>query len=258
MGSPTARPAIAPWWADSPHPVRLSIVLVAVPVLISVAIGVGGALVDPSADGWVSRLIAVLATMTLALLVVARSRAWRRTATAGPRTWRHLGLLVVPALIALAPLVTGIRLPPASLLVILVCGYIATGIFEEVWHRGVVLDTLRRLGLRRSAVIGGALFALSHFANVAFGQSVAVTAAQGVGAFCFGIGFAIYRWRTNAVWVLAGIHAAGDLLFKITGLHGGLLWGFLVGHDTLMLLWALWCLRGVEDNVAVGSTDQPG
>ncbi len=38
--------------------------------------------------------------------------------------------------------------------------------------------------------------------------------------------------------------------FKLTDLHGGALWGFLVGHDTLMLLWGLWCLRGADDDVS--------
>jgi hypothetical protein len=55
------------------------------------------------------------------------------------------------------------------------------------------------------------------------------------------------------VWLLAAIHAIGDLMFKVTNLHGGALWGFLVGHDTLMLLWGLWCLRGVDD--IINTTD---
>ena len=100
-----------------------------------------------------------------------------------------------------------------------------------------------------SAVIGGALFGAAHLTNVAFGQGLAVSLAQSVGAFCFGVGFSVLRWRTGAVWLLVVIHAVGDLLFKTTALHGGALWAFLIGHDTLMLLWGLWCLRGVDDDV---------
>jgi membrane protease YdiL (CAAX protease family) len=77
-----------------------------------------------------------------------------------------------------------------------------------------------------------------------------VALAQSFGAFCFGIAFSVLRRRTGAVWLLAVIHALGDLMLKITGLHGGLMWAFLVGHDTLMLLWGLWCLRGAPDDVS--------
>ena len=229
------------------HPVRLAVLLAVVPAIVSVIIGLIGERTGGDPLTW--RLVAVVVMMTGALLAVTQARAWRRTGSAGPSTWRREGLLVIPALVALAPLVTGIDLPAASTLGILIAGYAATGVFEEIWHRGVIQDTLRGLGLRRAAVIGGALFALSHLANIAFGQSVAVSLAQAVGAFCFGVGFSILRWRTNAVWLLVAIHAVGDLLFKITGLHGGLLWGFLIAHDTAMLLWALWCLRGVPDTL---------
>ena len=235
------------WWLSARHPVRTAVLLAAIPVVLSTVIGLLGARAGGDPLGW--RLLAVLVIMVAALVVVGLARSWTRIGAAGPRSWRRVGLLVVPTLVALAPLVTGLHLPAASALTVLVAGYAATGVFEEVWHRGIIQDTLRSLGLRRAAVVGGALFALSHLANIAFGQSVAVSAAQAVGAFCFGVGFSIYRWRTNAIWLLAAIHAVGDLLFKITGLHGGLLWGFLIAHDTLMLLWALWCLRGVSDDI---------
>lgn len=241
----------AAWWAGGARPVRTAIALAAAPLAVTLAIGIAGRLAFPGADPIVVRLVAVLALVAMACAVVARAGAWRAVGAAGPATWSRVGLLAVPALVALAPLVTGLDLPAPGILLVLVTGYAATGVFEEVWHRGVILDTLRSLGVRRSAVIGGGLFAASHLANVVFGQAVAVSAAQAVGAFCFGIGFAVLRWRTNAVWLLAAIHFAGDLLLQVTGLHGGMLWVFLVGHDTLMLLWGLWCLRGLPDDVSL-------
>jgi hypothetical protein len=225
---------------------------VAAPVLVTVLVGVVGALVVPDASDdaqLVMRLVAVLLVAAMAIGVVAVTRSWRRVGASGPATWRRTGLLLVPLLVALAPVVTGLDLPATWTLLVLVAGYLATGVFEELWHRGVVLDTLRTVGLRRSAVIGGAFFALSHLANVFFGQALAICLAQMVGAFCFGVGFSIMRWRTDAVWLLAGIHAVGDLMFKITALHGGLLWGFLVGHDIVMLLWGLWILRGADNDL---------
>lgn len=247
-----------PWWAARRHPVRTAVALVAGPVLITVVLGIGGGALFPGADETVLRLVAVLVVMVLALATVGVAGAWDRTASAGPRSWSHTSLLVVPALVSLAPLVTGINLPTAGVLAVLVAGYLATGVFEEVLHRGIVLDALRALGVRRSAVIGGALFGASHLANIAFGQNAAVSFAQAFGAFCFGIGFAVFRWRTNAVWLLAAIHFVGDLLLHTTGLHGGLMWGFLVGHDTLMLMWGLWCLRRLPNDATLHSRPAPG
>jgi hypothetical protein len=84
---------------------------------------------------------------------------------------------------------------------------------------------------------------------VAFGQGLFVSLAQAVGATCFGIGYGIMRWRTAAVWLLVPIHAIGDLLLHITNLTGGALWAVMVAHDTIVLLWGLWCLRGAKDDV---------
>lgn len=250
-GGPADRTRPVPWWAGRARPVWIAVGLVAAPVLVTIVIGLGGRLLFPRADAMTVRLVAVLVVLAGALAVLARAGAWLRVGAGGPSSWSRTGLLVIPGLVALAPVVTGFALPAAGALAVLVVGYAATGVFEEVWHRGIVLDALRALGVRRSAVIGGALFAGSHLANIAFGQAVAVSLAQAVGAFCFGVGFSIFRWATNAVWLLAGVHFAGDLLFHITGLHGGLLWAFLVGHDTLMLLWGLWCLRGMPDRAGV-------
>lgn len=237
------------WWAGSRHPVWTAVVLVLAADLIAVTIGVGGERLAPGGGdtgALIRRLVAVLVLAVAAVVVVARARAWHATAAAGPASWRDTRLLIVPMLVALAPLGTGLDMPATSTVAVLVIGYAATGVFEEVWHRGVVLDALRPVGLRRAAVIGGALFGASHLTNAAFGQPLAISLAQSVGAFCFGVGFSILRWRTNAVWLLVAIHAVGDLMFQITNLHGGALWGVLVGHDIAMLLWGLWCLRSLE------------
>jgi hypothetical protein len=222
---------------------------VAAAVAASVAIGVVTALLWPQSDPMERRLAAVLTIMVAAVAVVAVTRGWHRTALQGPSTWRRTALLLVPAIVALAPRATGFDLPATRALAVLVVGYAATGVFEEVWHRGVVLDVLRQKGLRRSALIGGVLFGLSHLANVAFGQGLFVSLAQAVGATLFGIGYGILRWRTAAVWLLVPIHAIGDLLLHITNLTGGALWAVMVAHDAIVLLWGLWCLRGANDDV---------
>lgn len=244
-----AGPALDSWSRRTRHPVWLAFGLAAAGAAVSVAVALVLDAAAPGMADYVRRLVAVLLVMVSAFVVVSRTDGWRRTATLGPATWRHTGLLGVPFVLAIAPVVAGFSFPATSTLIVLVLGYAATGVFEEVWHRGVILDVLRGLGLRRSIVIGAAFFGLSHLTNVAFGQSLAVSLAQAFGAFCGGIGLGVLRWHTGAVWALAGLHALADLMFKITALHGGLLWGFLVGHDTLLLIWGLWCLRGLDNDV---------
>jgi membrane protease YdiL (CAAX protease family) len=249
-GDPGPTRASQPWWSRRRHPVWVALGLVMASNVAIIAIAALSEHVHPGESDraqLIRRLVAVLVVVLAAILVVARSNGWRSAGAGGPRTWRDTRLLVVPALIALAPLVTGLGAPAASTVAVLIIGYTATGIFEELWDRGVVLDSLRSIGLRRAALIGGALFGASHLTNVAFGQPLAISLAQSIGAFCFGVGFSIMRWRTNAVWLLAAIHAVGDLMFKVTNLHGGVLWGFLVGHDIAMLLWGLWCLHGLDE-----------
>lgn len=238
------------WSLRTSHPVWAAFGLAAAGALVSVVVGVALDAAAPGMADYTRRLVAVLLVMAAALAIVAATKGWRRTSTTSPSTWRHVGLLLVPLLLAIAPAVAGFELPAAGPLTVFVLGYLGTGIFEEVWYRGVILDVLRGLGMRRSIVIGAAFFGLAHLTNVAFGQSLVVSLAQAFGAFCGAIGLGVLRWRTGAIWALAGIHAIADLMFKITAIHGGLLWGFLVGHDTLLLLWGLWCLRHVSDDVS--------
>lgn len=246
-------PVGSPWWASRRRPVGTAVVLAVAPVTVTIAVGLVPGPMLGDATQLTRRLIAVLVVAAAALLVVGRPGAWRRTGAAGAATWRDVGVLAVPTAVALAPALTGFAIPATGMLAVLVVGYAATGVFEELWHRGVILDTLRPVGMRRAAVVGGALFAASHLGNIAFGQPVMVSLAQSVGAFCFGIGFSVFRWRTDAVWLLVAIHGIGDLMFKITALHGSALWAFLVGHDIAMLLWGLWCLRGLTDRSDDGS-----
>lgn len=140
--------------------------------------------------------------------------------------------LTPPLLLALVPLAWGWS-PNPSTLVVLTLGYAGTGVYEELWFRGIVLHAALPLGA-------------SHLANILFGQNAAVTAAQAVGAAAFGFGYAVLRMRTNALWVLAVTHGIGDLLLHTTGLHGGALWVFMVGHDVLLGLVGVVALRGLR------------
>ncbi len=197
----------------------------------------------PHADPMTRRLVIVVALAAAALLWSYRI-GWSRVAAGGPSSWSNLRLLSVPAAVALVPLLWGWAPPTAGALAVLVVGYAATGIYEELWFRGIMLRAARTLGPVRAATATAVLFGVSHLTNVVFGQNVWVTASQAVGATAFGFGYAILRWRTNAVWLLVAVHAVGDLLFHTTGLYGAALALVLVGHDLLVFVWGLLLVRG--------------
>lgn len=200
-------------------------------------------LLAPNADPMTRRLLVILA-LAAAALVWSRKIGWSRIGAAGPSSWQNVRLLCVPAAVALVPLFWGWSPPTAGTLSVLVIGYAATGVYEELWFRGIMLREASTLGLVPAATATGVLFGLSHLVNIAFGQNVWVTASQAVGATAFGFGFAILRWRTNAIWLLVLIHAVGDLLFHTTALHGPALALVLVSHDIIVLAWGLLLMRG--------------
>ncbi|MFN8157887.1 MAG: CPBP family intramembrane glutamic endopeptidase [Candidatus Nanopelagicales bacterium] len=201
-------------------------------------------LVAPDSDPLLRRLPVVLVLLALALLV-GRRVGWRALSAGGPSTWHDLRLLVVPLLVVMVPLAWGWAPDPGTL-ALLVVGYAATGAFEELWYRGVVLRSALPLGPVRGATVSAVLFGAAHLSNIAFGASPAVTAAQAVGSAAGGFGYAVLRQRTDALWLLAALHGLGDLLLHTTGMHGAAMWAVLVGHDVALFAWGLVCLRGLR------------
>ena len=229
---------------DRGRPVRTSLALAGASVSLTLVGALVVGLVSPGSDPLLRRLPVVLALLAMAL-VVARRIGWRQVAAGGPATWRDTALLVAPAVVALVPLAWGWA-PDPALLPALALGYLATGLYEELWFRGVVLRSALPLGPVRAAALTAVLFGGAHLLNVAFGANIAVTAAQAVGAASGGFGYAILRQRTDAVWALAAIHFGSDLLLHTTGLHGGALWAVLVGHDVALLVIGLLAVRGLR------------
>lgn len=226
------------------QPVRtaLALTLASVSLTLLGALAVG--LVAPDSDPLLRRLPVVLALLAMAVAAAQRI-GWRQVAAGGPATWRSTTWLVAPALVAMVPLAWGWRPDPATL-VVLAAGYLATGIYEELWFRGVMLRAALPLGPVRASALTALLFGTAHLGNVAFGANLAITLAQAVGAAAGGFGYAILRQRTNAVWALAAIHAGSDLLLHTTGLHGGALWAVLVGHDVALFVIGLLAMRGLR------------
>lgn len=210
-------------------------------ILLTVAGALAVHALLPSASAWTARLLVVglLAAAVTALL--SATDGWR--AAGFTTTVRSPRLLVVPALVALAPLAGGVRVPEGHLLAVLVAGYALTGYVEEALFRGAVLDRLHPAGGERAVLASSALFAAAHLPNVLFEQPLPITLAQAVGTFCFGVGYAALRLRTGSVLPLMGLHFLTDLLLRIDALPAWAHWTAMVGGDTLLLVVGLWLLR---------------
>ena len=236
------------------RPRRVAVVLGAANIAATVAGALAVAALFPHASEWTARLVVVLALTTAVIAVLTGTRGWR---TAGFRARvAQPGLLLLPAAVALAPLLGGVRLPNAGLLAMFVVGYAATGFFEEALFRGLILGVLRPAGMWPAVWLSSALFAAAHLPNMLFGQTPAITVAQAVGTFCFGVGYAALRLRTGSVWPLMVLHFLTDLLLRIDALPGWAHWAVMVGGDTLLLVYGLVLLRrngqaADEDTAAV-------
>jgi hypothetical protein len=226
------------------HPVRDVLRYAAVGVGVTAVGSLVVDLVAPDSDQLLRRLPVVLVLLGISL-VAARRVGWSQVAAGGFSTWRHVGWLAVPAVLALVPLAWGWSPDPGTLLALTV-GYLATGVYEELWFRGLALRSALPLGPGRAAAFTALVFGVTHLANALFGQNVAVTAAQAFGAALFGFGYAVLRLRTRAVWFLAATHAVSDLLLHTTGLHGGALWAVMVCQDVVLLVAGLAALRSVR------------
>jgi len=199
------------------------------------------ALVAPQLDMMTQRFIAVLLLAVFAVVVVlVRKPRLLRNGSCPP------ALLVLPLLVVLAPFAGGLKDASAQAVVVLVIGYLATGVYEELWFRGLVLDALRTWTPLRAALLSSALFGLAHLSNIAFGANVAVTAAQVVGAACYGVGLAGLRLRGLAMWPLILIHAVTDMALALGNVSASWRWGLMIGGDTVLLVFGLFVLGALR------------
>ena len=162
---------------------------------------------------------------------LAESRIHPARPMAAPR------LYALPTVVVLVPLAAGVT---PGMLAMLITGYALTGYMEEAMWRGVVLRVLRPTGTMQAVLIGSLLFGAAHLSNIMFRESAALVAAQALGSFCGGIGYAALRLRTNTIWPVMALHMAGDLIASIGALPKI---PTLVTHDVIMLAFGLYLLH---------------
>lgn len=192
----------------------------------------------PGLEPLQQRFIAVLALAAAATGVVAATN--RTIFSSGHVRWR---LLAVPAAVVLAPFLGGTKDPGVDATSVIIVGYLATGIYEELWFRGLVLNAVASWRPVRAALLSSALFGLVHLSNIAFGANPAVTAAQVAGAACFGVGLAALRLRGTPMWPLVILHAVSDIGLQLGDVNSAWRWGIMIGGDIVLLVFGLVILR---------------
>ena len=205
----------------------------------------------PGVDGTIRALLVVEALFVLALILAPLVGTWRELGVNRPAEWRHQGLLALPLVVAVSPLALGVRSVGADLLLVLVVGYVLTGLTEELVWRGLALRLLGPLGQRRAVVLGAALFGTAHLANVFFRDSTGLVLAQAWGAFCFGLAYGALRFRTGTIVPLMALHALTDLAASIGSLPKI---PMLVAEDVVLLAYGV-ALLALGDRKATPMTD---
>lgn len=125
-------------------PVTTAIALALAEVALVAVGGIVANYAAPRAAPITASLIVTAALTVAVLTVVAATNAWATVGFTRVRTWRRRRLLVVPAVLALKPLLGGVGDLPAALIATYDAGYRLTAITEETWFRGVGLAAVER------------------------------------------------------------------------------------------------------------------
>lgn len=161
----------------------------------------------------------IVGTVCVAVLL-ARLGWWRRVGFLGPSHWRDTRLLILPAVIALLALVSGLSdadLSEGSRVALTLPQPFLTGFWEEGLTRGFLLFVLLIGAVRsgsspvKAVLVSAVVFGLLHFVALVGGREPDAALSQVIFATFFGIGFGAVLLRTNALWALVGLHALVNL-----------------------------------------------
>jgi membrane protease YdiL (CAAX protease family) len=195
-------------------------------------------------DGKARDVLSEAALAAFVLVVIAALAWWRSTGFSTPRpAWRHLRLLVLPIALTLLPFLGGVKAGvDGSTIALLVVGYALNSVAEDGMFRGIMPRVLRGRGLLAAVVVSSVFFGLAHFSNILSrpDQSVAITAAQALGAGTEGIGLVALRLANATIWPVMVIHFLGDLFGQIGGMPVVLA---NVVESTVMLVYGIWIYR---------------
>jgi len=200
------------------------------PWLWAVLIGIGGTILTAFGVGFsqVRQLDPLSATYAQAAFVGLSALAglavmlWTRPSLAeyGFRSPVHLdralGLLPLLAVPVVLVAVVGIRVTPVQAAAYCVLS-LSVGFSEEIWFRGLLLATLRRLGTRTAIIGGSAVFGTLHLTNFFAGREPLYLVLQFAFACLVGFVLAELMAITGSLWIGIVWHFVYDLCALSTG-----------------------------------------
>lgn len=198
----------------------------------------------PGIDTRIASLAIVVVVSVVLAVGISAVRWWRAIGYAPLANWREPHWLAAALVIALAPLLAGIRPLAGDTYLLLLAGYALTGFAEETMFRGVLVRLLDRRSPLMIASVTALLFGLVHLSNIVIRGETMIILAQAVGAAAFGFGFAALRLRTNALLALVLLHGVHDLVLQMSVLP---LIPTAVVQDVLLFGLGLWLLRRPRD-----------
>lgn len=223
----------------------------------AIAVALGGTLLTAvgSAFSQVRQLDPIPATAAQAVFVglsalVGLLVMWRTRpslADYGFRRPRHLDRTLWVAPLALAPVIVvvsaGVHVTPAQAVAYAVLA-LAVGFSEEIWFRGLLLATLRRLGTRTAIIGASILFGALHLANLFAGRAPLYVALQFAFACLVGLVLAELVSITGSLWIGIGWHLVYDLVAFSSGeeLTTAVLTG-LAAMTLVLAAYAVWLWR---------------
>jgi membrane protease YdiL (CAAX protease family) len=164
---------------------------------------------------------AKLASAAVALSLVDRLGWYRRVGFCAPRRWRRVGLAWLPAGYTALVLVIATTDGAGGRGLAAILGIaglaLAVGFEEELWTRGLLLETLRWKGTTAAVVLSSLWFGVLHSLNLLSGQPASTTAFQVVLASSFGLALGAIRVRVGTLWLPIALHALYDLGVLLQG-----------------------------------------
>ena len=233
-------------------PARATAAMERRPILSAVALTVGWIVVSliafllvsqavPGIDDKAAALVALVVLTLIVLGGIGWLGWWHEVGFTPPSEWRNVRLLLLPAILTVVPLLAGVDPIAVSAPLFLIVGYTLTGLAEEAFARGIVIRILEPSGVIRAVLISSLLFGLLHLGNLVIrGGSPAISVAQAVGAFSFGVGFAALRIRTRTIWPLIALHMVCDLVLNTMSLP---LIPVAVAQDVALLVIGIYLIR---------------
>ncbi len=154
---------------------------------------------------------AKLGSAAVALSLVDRLGWYRRVGLRSPRRWNRLWLAWLPVLYVALSLAGGTESRALLSVLGIAALALAIGFEEELWTRGLVLESLRWRGTTVAVVLSSLWFGLLHSLNLLSGRPLTATLAQIGFATAFGLAVGALRVRVGTLWLPIGLHALYDL-----------------------------------------------